>query len=173
MISKIFEKLIYKRIYFYLDQKRLIYSKQFGFRANYSTNHAIISLTEHIRELLDKGEYVCGVFVDLEKAFDTVHHDILCDKLREYGLRGNVNDLLKSYLSNRKQYVSINGFNSNEMNVTCGVPQGSSLGPLLFLIYINDFYLCLSQTSCGHFADDTFIIYNSKKAKTIETIVLS
>ena len=171
VISKIFEKLIYKRIYFYLDQKRLIYSKQFGFRANYSTNHAIISLTEHIRELLDKGEYVCGVFVDLEKAFDTVHHDILCDKIKAYGLRGNVNDLLKSYLSNRKQYVSINGFNSNEMNVTCGVPQGSSLGPLLFLIYINDFYLCLSQTSCGHFADDTFIIYNSKKAKTIETIV--
>ena len=149
----------------------MIYSKQFGFRANYSTNHAIISLTEHIRELLDKGEYVCGVFVDLEKAFDTVHHDILCDKIKAYGLRGNVNDLLKSYLSSRKQYVSINGFNSNEMNVTCGVPQGSSLGPLLFLIYINDFYLCLSQTSCGHFADDTFIIYNSKKAKTIETIV--
>ena len=82
VISKIFEKLIYKRIYFYLDQKRLIYSKQFGFRANYSTNHAIISLTEHIRELLDKGEYVCGVFVDLEKAFDTVHHDILCDKIK-------------------------------------------------------------------------------------------
>ena len=171
VISKIFEKLIYKRIYFYLDQKKLIYSKQFGFRANYSTNHAIISLTEHIRELLDKGEYVCGVFVDLEKAFDTVHHDILCDKIKACGLRGNVNDLLKSYLSNRKQYVSINGFNSNEMNVTCGVPQRSYLGPLRFLIYINYFYLCLPQTSCGHFADDTFIIYNSMKAKTIETIV--
>ena len=86
VISKIFEKLIYKRIYFYLDQKKLIYSKQFGFRANYSTNHAIISLTEHIRKLLDKGEYVCGVFVDLEKAFDTVHHEILCEKIKAYGL---------------------------------------------------------------------------------------
>ena len=97
VVSKVFEKLIYKRIYFYLDQKKLIYSKQFGFRGNHSTNHAIISLTEHIRKLLDKGEFVCGVFVDLEKAFDTVHHEILCDKIKAYGLRGNINDLLKSY----------------------------------------------------------------------------
>ena len=74
-------------------------------------------------------------------------------------------------MSDRKQYVSINGFDSDVKNVTCGVPQGSSLGPLLFLLYINDFYLCLSYTSCGHFADDTFIIYNSKKAKTIETVI--
>ena len=111
------------------------------------------------------------MFVDLEKAFDTVHHNILCDKIKAYGLRGNINKLLKSYLSDRKQYVSINGYDSEAKNVTCGVPQGSSLGPLLFLLYINDFYLCLSQTSCGHFADDTFIIYNSKKAKTIETVI--
>ena len=93
VISKIFEKLIYKRIYFYLNQKKLIYSKQFGFRGNHSTNHAIISLTEHISSLFDKGEYVCGVFVDLEKVFDTVHHDILCDKIKAYGLRGNTNNL--------------------------------------------------------------------------------
>ena len=79
--------------------------------------------------------------------------------------------MLKSYLSDRKQYVSINGIDSDTKNVTCGVPQGSSLGPLLFLLYINDFFLCLSQTSCGHFADDTFIIFNSKKAKTIETVI--
>ena len=82
-----------------------------------------------------------------------------------------MNKLLQSYLSDRKQYVSINGFDSDVKNVSCGVPQGSSLGPLLFLLYINDFFLCLSKTSCGHFADDTFIVYNSKKAKTIETVI--
>jgi ribulose bisphosphate carboxylase small subunit len=90
-----------------------IYSKQFGFRGNHSTNHAIISITEHIRSLLDKGDYVCGIFVDLEKAFDTVHHDILCEKIKAYGLRGNINNLLKSYLTERKQYVSINGYDSD------------------------------------------------------------
>jgi hypothetical protein len=171
VFSKIYEKCIYTRIYHYLIQNNLIYSKQFGFRSGYSTNHAIISLTEYIRSKLDAGEYVCGVFVDLEKAFDTVHHDILCEKLKAYGLRGNINNLLKSYLNGRKQYVSINGIDSEVKDVTCGVPQGSSLGPLLFLIYINDFRSCLSDTDCGHFADDTFIIFSSKTPKTIETIV--
>ena len=107
----------------------------------------------------------------MEKAFDTVHHDILCDKLKYYGLRGKVNDLLKSYLTNRKQFVTINGFDSEVKNINCCVPQESSLGPLLFLLYINDFRLCLEKTSCGHFADDNFLIYDSKKLKTIETVI--
>ena len=169
--SKIFEKLIYSRVYAYLVKFNLISDKQFGFRSKHSCNHAIISLTEHVKKLLDDGHIVCGVFVDLEKAFDTVHHDILCDKLNVYGLRGKVNDLFRSYLSNRKQYVSLNGFDSSLEDIKCGVPQGSTLGPLLFLLYINDFRLCLTETSAGHFADDTFIIYNSKKLKTIETVI--
>ena len=171
VFSKIYEKLIYTRIYDYLTKNNFIYKKQFGFRSNYSTNHALISITEYIRECLDSGNYVCGVFVDLEKAFDTVNHKILCEKLNHYGLRGNINNLIQSYLTNRNQYVSLNGFDSEINNLNIGVPQGSSLGPLLFLIYINDFRLCLNETSSGHFADDTFVMYSNKKLKTIETVV--
>ena len=169
VFSKIYEKLIYTRIYSYLTKNNLIYNKQFGFRSNYSTNHALVSITERIRNLVDSGLYVCGIFIDLEKAFDTVNHNILCDKLNYYGLRGNVNKLIQSFLADRTQYVSINGFVSEKTNVKYGVPQGSSLGPLLFLIYINDFRLCLNDTETGHFSDDTF--FSSKKLKTIETIM--
>ena len=96
----------------------------------------MISLTERIKYLLDKGNFVAGIFVDLEKAFDTVNHQLLCKKLESYGLRGNVNMLMNSYLKDRKQFVSINGFDSETKSISCGVPQGSSLGPLLFLINI-------------------------------------
>ena len=120
---------------------------------------------------MDSGNYVCGIFVDIEKAFDTVNHKMLCEKLNYYGLRGNVNKLIQSYLANRKQFVSLNGFDSNLRDLLCGVPQGSSLGPLLFLIYINDFRLCLDKTNSGHFADDTFIMYGSKKLGSIESVV--
>ena len=171
MFSKIFEKLIYSRIYDFLVHNNLLYSKQYGFRSSYSTNHALVSITEKIKTLLDSGYFVCGIFIDLEKAFDTVNHEILCDKLNYYGLRGKVNDLIKSYLSNRKQYVSINGFDSEVRDIVCGVPQGSSLGPLLFLIYINDFHFCLNESSSGHFADDTYMLYGSKSLQTIETVM--
>ena len=154
-----------------MTKYKLIYDKQYGFRCNYSTTYALVSLTERIKSLLDSTNFVCGIFIDLEKAFDTVNHNILCDKLNYYGLRGNVNKLMKSYLENRKQYVSINGFNSHVNHISCGVPQGSSLGPLLFLIYIIDFRLCLNSTEAGHFADDTLIMYANRNMKTIETVV--
>ena len=95
----------------------------------------------------------------------------LCDNLKYYGLRGNVNNLIQSYLNNRKQMISVNGFDSELRDVLCGVPQGSSLGPLLFLIYINDFRMCLHKTESGHFADDTFILFGSDKLGTIESTV--
>ena len=114
---------------------------------------------------------MCGIFIDLEKAFNTVNHEILCDKLNYYGLRGNVNCLIRSYLSDRKQYVSIDGFDSELRDLNCGVPQGSSLGPLLFLLYINDFHFCLNNASSGHFADDTYMLYGSKSLETIETVM--
>ena len=94
VISKVYEKLIFTRIFAYLDKKDLIYSKQFGFWSGYSTNHALLSITERIRTLMDSGHYVCGILIDLEKAFDTVNHSILCEKLNYYGLRGNVDKLI-------------------------------------------------------------------------------
>ena len=98
VFSKIFEKVIYKRMYDYLEKNKLIYNCQFGFSANHSTNHALISMTEKLKTLLDSKHIVAGVYIDLEKAFDTVNHEILCDKLNYYGLRGKINQLIKSFL---------------------------------------------------------------------------
>ena len=108
-IEKILEKRMHKRLYTFLDNKNIIYDLQFGFRWQYSTSHALINITENIRKALDDGNIGCGVFVDLQKAFDTLDHQILLAKLNHYGIRGVSNDWFKSYLSNRYQYVSING----------------------------------------------------------------
>ena len=112
---------------------------------------------------------VAGVFIDLEKAFDTVNHSILYNKLKHYGFRGKINGLILSFLSNRRQYVSINGYDSIKRPILFGVPQGSTLTPLLFLLYINDLRYCLKYTTASHFADDTCSTYASSNLKTIES----
>ena len=155
------------RIYKFFSDNNLIYSLQFGFRQKYSTVHALISLTESIRKNLDEGNIGCGIFVDLQKAFDTVEHDILLSKREHYGVSGLANEWFKSYLSNRKQYVSINGYDSNLADVKFGVPQGSVLGPLLFLIYINDLNQALKFCKVHHFADDTNLIHFSKSVNRL------
>ena len=114
------------------------YSLQFGFRTKHSTLHALISLTESVKQTIDEGMLGCGVFIDLQKAFDTVNHSILLQKLQHYGVRGTALNWFSSYLTDRKQYVSVNGRISDHLKIICGVPQGSVLGLLLFLIYIND-----------------------------------
>ena len=113
---------MYNRIYKSFSDNNLIYSLKFGFRKKYSTAHALISLTENIRKNLDEGNIGCGIFVDLQKAFDTVEHDILLSKLEHYGIRGLANEWFKSYLSNRNKDVSINGYDSNLADVKFDVP---------------------------------------------------
>ena len=158
-------------MYDFAEQNKLIYERQFGFCARDSTNHTLISTTESIKSQIDQGNYVGGVFIDLQKVFDTVNHDIQCEKLAYYGFRGNCQLLIQSFLSNRQQFVSINGFDSSKLDIKYGVPQGSTLGPLLFLLYINDLRFALKDSIASHFADDTCILYASNKLKSIETVL--
>ena len=147
-ISKIYERVIQRRLYNYLEKYNLLYDKQFGFREKHCTIDALAELTEIIR-MGAKETHNISVFLDLKKAFDTLDHSILLDKLEAHGVRGIANKWFESYLSNRMQFVEVNGQASDWANITTGVPQCSVLGPLLFLVYINDFAkaIQLSQVS--------------------------
>ena len=157
-INKILEKLMFKRVYDFLEKYKCIYKLQFGFRSKHSTNHALVDITETIRAALDDKKIAGGIFVDLQKAFDTVNHEILIEKLSHYGIRGKTNDWFRSHLSNRMQYVSILGNDSGIKYMKHGVPQGSVLGPLLFLIYINDLNKAIKYSKVYHFADYTNLL---------------
>ena len=130
---------MYTRLMDFLNRFKQIYSKQFGFRKAHSTVDTLINIVERIRESLDKGEFACGVFVDLQKAFDTVDHEILLAKLNHYGIRGIVNTWFKSYLSNRSQFVCLSNHKSRIKLVKHGVPQGSVLGNSMFWVLSGKF----------------------------------
>ena len=169
--SKIFEKIISIYITDFIEENGLLYSNQFGFRKSHGTNHAIISLVEKVSKALDTGKFVIGIFLDLRKAFDTVNHDILIKKLESYGIRGNILNWLKSYLNNRTQYVHYNGYDSDKKTVTHGVPQGSILGPLLFILYINDFSRSSGLLFSILFADDTSVFIEGTNYDKVIDIV--
>lgn len=158
--SKIIEKLVYVRILNHLNANNILYKHQYGFRKKHSTYMALVQLTEKIHEALHENKFAIGIFIDLSKAFDTVDHTILLLKLKRYGYHDTVLNWLRDYLYNRQQYVSIDGVVSSKMGISHGVPQGSILGPLLFLIFINDFGLLFDTALPIIFADDTNIVFS-------------
>jgi len=165
IFGKIYEKVIYKRLYSFLTSQNLIYSKQFGFRKGHSTSHALNYSVKYLTNAVASGNHTIGIFIDLSKAFDTIDHNKLLIKLDNYGIRGTASALIESYISRRKQYTTFNGEDSDHEIVVYGVPQGSVLGPLLFLMYINDIVNCSSDGEFVLYADDTniFVVGLSKE----------
>ena len=164
IISKILERAIYVQIEAYLKEKELLYEYQSGFRKSHSTDSCLTNLSDYIRVLISEGKYVGMVLLDLQKAFDTVDHDILCKKLEAMGL--DETDWFKSYLGGRKQVVVANDTTSEPGIVNCGVPQGSILGPLLFLCYVNDMPMSV-KCKLLLYADDSTLIISGSDPKVI------
>lgn len=161
-LSKILEKLIKVRLTSFLTKYKILNESQFGFQEGKSTQNAIVELTDYIYGTLDKSKLSMGVFIDLSKAFDTVNHSILLKTLENTGIRGNAYKLLKSYLKNRQQMVRIKNTKSCKRTITCGVPQGTVLGPILFCIYINELFSIGATGKIISFADDTAVIYSGE-----------
>ena len=145
----------------------LLYKYQFGFRHNHSTTMALIEVVDIILDHLDNREKVIGIYLDLQKAFDTVDHEFLLHKLYIYGIRGVVHDWFKNYLTDRTQFTQVNNTSSKCAKITCGVPQGSVLGPLLFLIYFNDIANAVPNEKVKLFADDTNLFIAGKTLSSI------
>ena len=169
-ISKIFEKCIHSRIIDYLIEFNILAPEQYGFRPKLSTFEALNQFIEYQYDSLNKKKSCFNIFIDFRKAFDTVDHNILLTKLECYGIRGRALKLITSYLHDRSQYVSISGVSSASLTTNIGIPQGSVLGPLLFLIYINDLPLISEQFKTILFADDTTFSFQSNNLDPVNTI---
>jgi len=144
----------------FLRENNIITQAQYGFLKKLSTKNALVDFHEHVLKLLDENKMIgLGMFIDLAKAFDTVNHAILLEKLQLYGFQNQALALIASYLSNRTHIVIIDGVKSDPMDISCGVPQGSILGPLLFILYINDLPNCLKNSKPFIYADDTNLLH--------------
>ena len=157
---------MHNQIIQFLEDKKIIYYKQFGFHKNVSTAHVILTLIENVQSALDNNKFACGIFIVLEN-FYTVNHNILLSKPNFYGIRGIKNDWFNSYLSNWSQFVLINGFNSDHWSIECRVSQE----PLFFLIFINNLNFTIRKSSISHFADDTCLLNIKSKIQEIDKYV--
>ena len=169
VLSKVIEKAICNQLTHFIQTNNLFFENQYGFRPGHSTEYAALELTDRIITDMDKNHFPLNIYLDLSKAFDTLNHDILLDKLYYYGIRGTPLKLIKSYLAERHQFVEFRHVKSNMQTLSTGVPQGSILGPLLFLIYINDFPLASRHFNFIMYADDT-MLYSTIESPNNDTI---
>ena len=172
-LSKVFEILMFNRLMNFLEKFQILYENQFGFRKDCSTHMALLTLVDKLTQALENGEYVVGVFLDFSKAFDTVDHSILLEKLFHYGIRVSAYSWFQSYLSNRSQCATYDGVKSSLGSIKCGVPQGSILEPLLFLLYINDLSFVCKYTFPVLFADDTNLFISGKDVPSLSQMMTS
>ena len=168
-LSKILEKIVYKRTYSFLQKHGILYKSQYGFRSAHSCENAITELVGHVIKEQEMGKHTAALFLDLSKVFDTLEHKVLLKKLEIYGIRGSLLDWFESYLHQRKLMAKCNNTLSQEYNVSYGTPQGSILGPLLFIIFCNDLNLHLTFLTCIQFADDTTLYCSEKSLRLIES----
>ena len=165
--SKMLERKMSNRLHKYLTENNLLYCKQFGFQKGHSPEHAILQLVEQINQSFEKNEFTLGVFLDLSKAFYTVDHQILFKKLEYYGIAENNLRWLENYLKGRQQFISFENNSTKKVTITCGVPQGSILGPLLFLLYVNNLHHTSKVLNSIMFADDTNIFLSHSDIKLL------
>ena len=166
-LSKVIEKVMYLQIHQHFQSNQLYYSSQYGFRESHSTELAVLEIVDRIIYNMDAGHTPINIYMDLSKAFDTIDHNILIQKLKYYGLNGISLSLIKNYLSNRTQYVEIKDTKSSSLPIMTGVPQGSILGPLLFSIYINDISCSSDLFDFINYADDTTLYATLKNGKHV------
>ena len=159
--SKIIERLMFNRVFSFLEKYDILCNQQYGFRPGHSTELALADIVDKLSSSLDNQNICIGVFLDLSKAFDTIDHTILLNKLHYYGIRGTTLNWMDSYISDRSQYTSYKNKHSQFAQIECGVPQGSVLGPLLFILYVNDICHLSENVNMTLFADDTNIFFES------------